>query len=96
MKRQELIFQLDKEDVEKAIMQFICACHPDVATGHTISVYHAGACVAIAHNEYKGCGILEPEDTPIESNLNGPENVAVQELKNKTSDIIGGPLCLII
>ena len=53
-------FVLDKHDVESAVMQFVCACHPNVATGHTISVYGQSEVVAIAFDRNKW-GIQEPK-----------------------------------
>ena len=73
MKRQGLIFQLDASDVESAVMQFVCACHPDVAAGYTISVYNQSSCTAIAFDGNAGCGILEPEDVSQNTNEVGEQ-----------------------
>jgi hypothetical protein len=32
----DIVFTLDKPDVEKAIIQFVCANHPDVVNGYRI------------------------------------------------------------
>lgn len=74
MKRQGKIFLLDKSDVESAVMQFICSCHPDVAVGHTISVYNQSGCSAIADDGSRGCGILEPEESAQESDAQTSPN----------------------
>jgi len=38
----EIRFQLNKEDVESAIRQFICSCNNDVAIAHVIDVNISG------------------------------------------------------
>ena len=48
MLRKGNLFQLDDNDVESAVRQFVCSCHPDVATGHTVEVWGHKSCVAAA------------------------------------------------
>lgn len=37
-KPNEVIFALDKSDLESAVRMFICACHPDVKTQYVIDL----------------------------------------------------------
>ncbi len=32
-----VIFTLNDSDIESAIRQFICSCHPDMATGYVVN-----------------------------------------------------------
>jgi len=59
MKRFKNCFILDESDVESAVLQFICSCHPDVAVDHIISVYNHSGCTAVAFDGNRGCDILE-------------------------------------
>ena len=47
---------LSKEDVESAVMQFICSCYPEYAKGHIIQVYDQTSCTAIIYTTEKFFG----------------------------------------
>lgn len=51
MERNGNVFKLDKSDVESAVMQFVCSCHPDVAVGKIINVYNQSECIAVVSDE---------------------------------------------
>jgi hypothetical protein len=80
------LFMLSASDVESAVMQFICACHPDTAVGYVINVSDAHSCQAVlVHRPQEKVESAATFDAPptadnVEGNLQTSTNTAMLQL----------------